>query len=317
VDVVSALISSNTGRFFRSTRQSPCPPHEGVWGRRNPLVLKPGIIWGRVAILSSGVEPLQPTECKYVGGGSRYSEDLLRRRRSSSWATNPTTIPRLSSPYPSHAPGPVHAVSSHFCATPCNVVSQTRLKYSEQARWVMREMNWKVVSGGFLTGTTIPELVTALPFIYRLYEAQVILCHSQSQHYLICINSRHWRKWLFFFTHIIMQANLSICKTRKQIWGWAKRFNCMHYWARRLLKVNGQIHTTDFLFEAEEHSVPIEGKVGCFPESVWRFASAGNRTTMPRSSRFYSNNCTAWATSAVCDGEKGWQCIKFSLRTFL
>lgn len=150
------------------------------------------------------------------------------------------------------------------------------------------------------------------------------MCHSQPQHYLICINSRmcshgrrHWRKWLFVFIHIIMQANLSLCKTRKQIWGGTRRFSSMNYWARRLLEVNGQVHTLDFIVEAEDSSVPIEGKVGCFPEPVWRFGSAGNRTAMHRSSRFYSSNCTAWATSVLCDGEKGWKCMKFSLCSFL
>ena len=92
---------------------------------------------------------------------------------------------------PITTPGPVHAVSSHVCAPVYYIVLQTRLKYSEQERWVMMEMKyWKAVSGGFRTGTAIPELGTAIPFIYRLLEAQDILCHSQPQHYLICINSR-------------------------------------------------------------------------------------------------------------------------------
>lgn len=35
--------------------------------------------------------------------------------------------------------------------------------------------------------------------------------------------------------------------------------------------MKAQIHTMDFLVEAEVRFVPTERKAGCFPESIWRF----------------------------------------------
>jgi len=91
--------------------------------------------------------------------GFRYGGGHLRRERSPSWAGIPTTTPGCPALIPITTPGPVHAVSSHVCATVYYIVSQTRLKYSEHERWVMMEMKyWKAVSAGFRTGTAMPEL---------------------------------------------------------------------------------------------------------------------------------------------------------------
>ena len=84
--------------FFWSSGRSPCPHHEGVWGGRNRHILNLDNRWGRVATLSSGVQPLQSLNDR-LGGLQTWRGQFEKRKvpfLSRHSDQNPPGIQRLS-----------------------------------------------------------------------------------------------------------------------------------------------------------------------------------------------------------------------------